>query len=78
MFQRHPTDREGLLHNLGAGCFASFIKGIRLGRRAHFLAISYTAEHMEPGLGSSVRQTRYKLSRLCSKEANQSSAKVSK
>lgn len=73
-----PQIEGGLLHNLGAGCKASFIKGIRLGRPDHFLAISYTAKHMDPGLGSSVRQTHYKLSPDCSKEANRSFAKVSK
>lgn len=47
LFHGHPTDRKGLLHNLGTGCFASFIKSIRLGRREHFLAISYAHQHME-------------------------------
>lgn len=65
LFHGHPTDRKALLHNLG--CFASFVKSIRLGRREHFPAISYTDEHMEPGLGSSVPETHYKLSRLCLK-----------
>lgn len=41
----HYSDTEGLLHNLRHGCFASFIKGIRLGRPDYFLAISYTTEH---------------------------------
>lgn len=62
LFHGHLTDRKGLLHNVGAGCIASFIKSIRLGRRKHFLPISYTDEHMEPGSGSSVSGTHYKLS----------------
>lgn len=45
----HCRDTEGLLHNLRPGCFASVIKGIRLGRLDPFLAISYTAEHKDPG-----------------------------
>ena len=40
---------EGLLHNLRPGCFASVIKGIRLGRPDPLLTISYTAEHKDPG-----------------------------
>lgn len=47
LFHGHPTVGKRLLHNEGASCFASFIKGIRLGRRDHFLAISYTDKYMD-------------------------------
>lgn len=68
----HYRDTEGLLHNLRPGCFTSVIKGIRLGRPDPFLAISYTAEHKDPGSESlCMKHTHYKLSWLLQRADNQ-------